>query len=179
MTGGLVLDASAAIAILRREAARFDVMDALRESARLGEPRLVPDTFWLEVANVLGRRHRFTPTEIVNAIREVDDLGLTSVRVDRALLLVAVDLAGRNGLSAYDAAYLSLAEVEDARLLTLDRGLAAAAGLRAVALDSLGPHRLAEPSPPYGSEPVDWARFGPYLAQLRAEARASRMGQAG
>jgi predicted nucleic acid-binding protein len=179
MTGGLVLDASAAIAILRREPARFDVMDELRESARLRQPTLVPDIFWLEVANVLGRRHRFTPTEIVNAIREVDDLGLTSVQVDRALLLVSIDLAGRHGLSAYDAAYLALAEVEDARLLTLDQGLAAAAGPRAIPLQSLGPHRLAEQSASYVSEPVDWARFGTYLAQLRAEAQASRAGQAG
>jgi predicted nucleic acid-binding protein len=179
MTGGLVLDASAAIAIVRREAARFDVMDALRDSARRRKPRLVPDIFWLELANVLARRHRVTPTTIVAAIRELDDLSLTSVPVDRAMLLVAVDLAGRTGLSTYDAAYLALAEVEDARLLTLDRGLATAAGPRVVPLQPLGLPRLGEAAGPYGSEPVDWARFGPYLARLRAEARSSRVGQPG
>jgi len=111
--------------------------------------------------------------EVVAGLRETDELGLETVPMDRALLLVTIDLAGRTGLSAYDAMYLALAEVEDARLLTLDRRLAAAAGPRAVHLAALGPGRPAESPEPYGSEPVDWARFGPYLAKLRAEARSS------
>jgi hypothetical protein len=102
----------------------------------------------------------------------MDDLGIDSVRVDRPLLLVTIDLQVRFGLSAYDASYLALAEIEDARLLTLDRALAAAAGPRAIRIAGLSQERLSETPAPYG-EPVDWARFGPYLAQLRAEARGN------
>lgn len=173
MTGGLVVDASAAIAMVRREPARVEVMQAIRDSAHRRERLLVPDVFWLEFANVLVRRHRLTPTQVVEAVRDVDDLGLESVPMDRAALLVAIDVASRSGLSVYDALYLALAEVEDALLVTLDRELATAASPRAVLLPSLGPRLLTESPEPYGSNPVDWARFGPYLGKLRAEARAS------
>lgn len=171
MTGALTVDASAAIALISREPGRDNVTGALRQSARQGERLLVPDVFWLELVNVLVRHRRHTTDEVVASLREADELGLETVPIDRALLLVAIDLAGRTGLSAYDATYLALAELEDARLLTLDRGLAAAAGPRAIPLPSLGPRRLAESPGRYPAEPVDWARFGPYLGKLRAEAR--------
>lgn len=172
MTAALVLDASAAIALVRREPSRSEIAAHVRPR-REGGPCLVPDFFWIELANVLIRRHRFGHADLVAALRDMDELGLASVRLDRATLLVAIDVAARLGLAVYDAAYLALAEVEDARLLTLDRTLAEAAGPRAIRLESLGPSRLAETPAPYESEPVDWARFGDYLAKLRAEARAS------
>ncbi len=128
----------------------------------------MPDHFWLEVANVLIRRYGVTPDEAVEQLRVVDDFDLRSVRLDRPLLLVALDRQARFGLSSYDAAYLALAETEDGRLLTLDGRLALAAGSRAVPLAALGEGRLSEEPAPYG-EPIDWARFGPYLARLRAE----------
>lgn len=106
---------------------------------------------------------------VVEALRETDDLGIDTIPLDRPLLLVTIDIQAREGLSAYDAAYLALAEIEDVRLLTLDRRLALAAGPRAIRTPGLGLERLAEAPAPYG-EPVDWARFGPYLARLRAEA---------
>ena len=168
MTRGIVIDASAAIALVRREPAAPEVARALRAST--SAERLVPDVFWLEIGNVLHRRYRVSPETMVEALRELDELGLESVRLDRALLLVAFDLTAQHRLSTYDAAYLALADIEDAQLLTLDAELAAAAGPRAIRVMP-GPHRLAEPPPKYGAEPIDWARFGPYLAQLRAAAR--------
>lgn len=169
----LVIDASAAIALVLREPASRELDRTIRSSIERLDRLMVPEAFWLEIVNVLIRRHRLAHDDVVAALRELDEFGLESVRSDRALLLVAIDRAGRTGLSAYDAMYLALAEVEDARLLTLDRRLAAAAGPRALRLAALGPGRLAESPEPYGSEPVDWVRFGPYLAKLRAEARGS------
>ncbi len=166
----IVLDASVAIAIIRREPTSPTLLGVLRETAAGRGERLVPDHFWLEVANVLIRRYGVTPAEAVEQLRDLDDFGLRSIRIDRPLLLVTLDLQARFGLSAYDAAYLALAETEDARLLTLDGRLALAAGPRAVRLPGLTPERLSEESAPYG-EPIDWARFGPYLAELRAAAR--------
>ncbi len=108
---------------------------------------------------------------MVEAILEMDDLGIESVGIDRPLLLVTIDLQARFGLSAYDAAYLALAETADARLLTLDRQLIACRRhARTIPLPGLGEGRLSEEPAPYG-EPIDWARFGPYLARLRADAR--------
>lgn len=166
----IVLDASAAIAIIRHEPPASALMGFLRDTVVRGERRIVPDSFWLELVNVLIRRYRAPYEKAVDAVRSIDDLSVLSVRLDRPLLLVAIDLQARFGLSAYDAAYLALAETEDARLLTLDRQLAAAAGPRAIRIPGLGLERLSEMPASYG-EPVDWARFGPYLARLRAEAR--------
>jgi predicted nucleic acid-binding protein len=171
MTGGIVLDASVAIAIARREPSASELVGILRASVERGERRLVPDDFWLELVNVLVRRHRLAPEGVVEALRDVDGLGVESVRIDRVLLLVSLDLATRAGLSAYDAAYLALAEVEDARLLSLDRQLIEAAGPRGISLASTGPRRLGEPRAAYGPQPIDWARFGPYLAELRVTTR--------
>lgn len=106
---------------------------------------------------------------MVEALRETEDLGIDTIPMDRALLLVTIDIQGRDRLSAYDAAYLALVETEDARLLTLDRQLSLAAGPRAIPIPGLGQERLSELPAPYGA-PVDWARFGPYLARLRADA---------
>ena len=144
----------------------------LRASARDAVRLLAPEAFWLEVVNVLIRRYGLPPSEAVEALRELDDLGIDSIGIDRPLLLVTIDLQARFGLSAYDAAYLAVAEIEDARLLTLDRPLIRAAGSRAVPLSGSGPEPVSEAPATYG-EPVDWARFGPYLAELRAAARAS------
>jgi hypothetical protein len=108
---------------------------------------------------------------VVEALREVDDFDLESVRLDRPLLLATLDLQAQFDLSAYEAAYLALADAEDAQLLTLDVELARAAGDRAVRIPGAGRRRLSEEPAPYGREPVDWARFGPYLARIRAEAR--------
>jgi predicted nucleic acid-binding protein len=134
----IVVDASAAIALIRREPAWPAIDGALRASARDENRLLAMESFWLEVANVLIRPHGMSPSDVVEALRVMDELDIETVPLDRPMLLVAIDFQARHGLSAYDAAYLALAETEDARLLTLDR------------------HR---------------ARFGPYLARLRAEAR--------
>ncbi len=166
----IVVDASVAIALIRREPAAPALDEVLRASAREAVRLLAPEAFWLEIANVLVRRHGLSASDVVEALRETDDLGIDTIPLDRPLLLVTIDIQARDGLSAYDAAYLALAEIEDARLLTLDRRLALAAGPRAIRTPGLGLERLAETPAPYG-EPVDWARFGPYLARLRAEAR--------
>jgi predicted nucleic acid-binding protein len=168
----IVVDASAAIALIRGEPAGPDIARVLRASARDAVRLLAPEMFWLEIANVLLRRLGMRPNDVIEALREMDDLGIEAVRMDRPLLLVAIDFQARFGLSAYDAAYLALAETEDARLLTLDRRLALAAGPRAVDIPGHSQARMSEQPAPYG-EPVDWAQFGPYLARLRANARSN------
>lgn len=168
----LVLDASAAIALIRSEPLAASIR-ALIDDQRAGAGRLlVPDHFWIELANVLTRRYGARSEQVVDALRTLDELEVESIHLDRPQLLLSLDVQSRAALSCYDAVYLALAESAGARLLTLDLRLADAAGDRAIRLDGLGPRRLAEESTGYGGAPVDWARFGPYLARLRAEARA-------
>lgn len=166
MADGLVLDSSAALALLLGEPEAGRVRVALDRAA--GSRLYVLDLFWLEVLNVLVRRHGWDPDAVVEAVRDLDELGIETVAQDRPLLLAALDLASALGLSLYDAAHLALAEVADATLLTLDGRLARAAGARAALRPSPGTH---EEKAAYGSDPSpDWARHGRYLAELRRAA---------
>jgi predicted nucleic acid-binding protein len=124
----IVVDASALLeALLRTPAAAavgerlFDVGDTLRA------PHLID----IEVAQVL-RRYAATgqiePERCREALSDLSDFPLH--RYPHDVLLPRVwEL--RHNLTAYDAVYVALAEVLDARLLTRDRRLATAAGHRA------------------------------------------------
>ncbi len=164
----LVVDASAALAVLRGETARDSVLEVL--AAADVEQLLVPDHFWLEVVNVLVRRYGHPVTDALDALVELDQLALVTAPIDRPLLLLALDAMSVHGLSAYDAGYLALAVAVDADLVTLDARLAAGAGTRDV-LGIRNRGRLAEERPAYGShDPVAaWAGFGAYLAKLRTD----------
>ncbi len=82
--------------------------------------------------NVLGRRYRAEPPELLEALVELEAVGLETVELDRPMLLLALDAVVRHGLTAYDAAYLAVADAADARLRTGDTELATAAGRRAL-----------------------------------------------
>ncbi len=164
----VVLDASAALALIRSEPHRSAIREVIDRHLGARGRLLVPDIFWLEITNALVRRHALPPDRVVDAILSIDELPVETICQDRPQLLLALDLAAHHDLTSYDAAYLALTEVEDARLLTLDRRLVAAAGERAVRLEGAEPPGVAEGSAAYGTEPIDWARFGPYLARLRA-----------
>lgn len=175
MPDRLVLDASAAIAIARAEPGVADIRRIVGDHLAAGGEIDAPEHFWLEVANVLVRRHGLTPVEIVEAIRDLDDLGIVTFEIDRPLLLLVLRSMVTGELSAYDAAYLDLAEVVDGRLLTLDSRLAAAAGERAIPLQGDGPSRSAEAPAIYRHAAALTAApaFGPYLAELRRRAEAT------
>lgn len=172
MTATLVLDASAALAMILKEAEGPAVQRHVQRYAQSDAALLVPDHFWLEVINTMVRRRRAPMAEVLRAIHDLDELEVSTAEIDRPLLWMTLDLAERHGLTSYDAAYLALATIEDAPLLTLDHDLAVAAGDRAVSLD--GGHRLHE-APAVYEHDVTWpsyARASSYLAELRARARA-------
>ena len=176
----LVLDASVAIAIVRREPMRDAALRALQPAGSATARLFVPGHFWLEVGNVLIRRYRYSIADVVTSVQVLDDLGAETIPIDRTIWFLGVQQMERFGLSGYDAAYLALAESVDADLMTLDHRLASAAGPRAV---PIGPHRLAEQATPYlaseGFPPrkpsesaAILAEFGRYVAELRREAMA-------
>jgi predicted nucleic acid-binding protein len=161
----MVLDASVAIALLRAEPAAADIARMLATRAGEGS-MMVPDHFWLEVENVLVRRHRWDADAVVEAFRWLDELGIETAPVDRPLALLALDRMAATGLTSYDAAYLALAEIDDGMLVTLDEDLASAAGDRGMVP---GRHATGERRAPYPAAAAPrWAEHGRYLANLRA-----------
>jgi predicted nucleic acid-binding protein len=165
---GLVVDASAALIVLRRQPGHETVRQHLDDRILSVEPLLVPPVFWLEIVNVLARRYRYQPPAIVEAVYELEQVGLSTAEVGRPGVLAVIDAVGRFGLTAYDAAYLVLAESWDVPLLTADVDLAAAAGDRAILVAPEG--GVAEPTRNYVSEPswAAWKGAVAYLAELRS-----------
>jgi len=182
MTLSIVLDASVAIPLVWQE----DVSTVARRNvdrwAAEGVTLLVPAPFWAEVVNALTKRHRRPGSAVLEALYELDQLMIATVEVDRPLLLLALDLVERSGLTIHDAIYLALARSARARLATFDRELIAAAGPDAVDMwgdgeFESGGHRLAERSAPYGAPESSitwptWPGAGSYLATLRRRAIA-------
>lgn len=124
----IVLDASAAVALLLDHPP--DV--AARLGRRIGDGQesivVVPHLLDLEVTQVLRRflsRGEATQERAVDALDKLADL--PAARYPHWPLLGRIwEL--RNSLTAYDAAYVALAEILNAPLLTLDRRISMASG---------------------------------------------------
>ena len=180
----IVLDASVAIPIVWREDVSALVRRNLDRWINDGVSFVVPSHFWTEVVNSLTKRHRRSGAEVIEALFELDALTITSVEVDRPLLLAGLDLVERFGLTIHDAVYLALARSIGARLATFDGALIAAGGADIVDLwerADLDPHghRIGEERTPYGvaERPVTWPSWpgaGAYLGTLRRQALAER-----
>ena len=166
----LVIDASAALSLVRAEPSQGLITRAIGRAG--SRPLLVPEIFWVEIVNVLVRRHGMSMDAVLGAIAELDGLGLRTIQLGRGGLLDSVALMLEHRLTAYDASYLALAHAVNADLLTLDRQLAEAAGDRAV---SLNPNETRESRGPYRLEPwITWEDAPAYLAAVREATRFTR-----
>lgn len=91
----------------------------------------VPALWWYEVANALTvaqRRHRLTEADSARLVELYGSLPIqTDTLVGPESIWRLHVLAREHGLSAYDAAYLELAERRGLALATLDRHLMRAA----------------------------------------------------
>jgi predicted nucleic acid-binding protein len=124
----IVLDASAAIELLLRTptGSRIETR-VFQASESLHAPHLID----LEVAQVLRRFVAVGTIASVRGEEALEDLrNLSLVRYPHEMLLARIwEL--RDNFTAYDAAYVALAEELDALLLTCDRKLASARSHRA------------------------------------------------
>lgn len=164
---GVVMDASAAVALVVGEPDGAAVQRLLIRWSKQKRSVWVTSIFWLELVNALVRRRKWSSRDALEAIHRLDSYQPATVEQDRALVILALDLAERHDLTAYDAAYLALAIRFDARLLTLDRQLASAAKERAI---GVGDERVSDLRQPYERE-VTWPNYrgaSAYLASLRA-----------
>lgn len=158
----VVLDATAALALLiGPSSVRRDMREALHEAIVARTRLLVAPTFWTDVLAGLSGRPGVT---LVEAVYELEQLGLETADVGRPGVLAAIDAMGR-GASARDAAALVLAESSDARLLTATPELAAVAGDRGILVGGRGHARRRQRAD------RSWARWrgaANYLRQLRS-----------
>jgi predicted nucleic acid-binding protein len=124
----IVVDASAALEVLLQTPA------ASRIEARLfapGETLHVPHLLDLEVVHVL---RRYETARVIDAQRgqeAIDDLTVWPLTRYPHDLFLARIWALRHNLTAYDAAYVALAETLEVTLVTCDTRLAASVGHRA------------------------------------------------
>jgi predicted nucleic acid-binding protein len=125
----IVIDASAAIElILRTELGEKVELRALTPEERLYAPHLLD----LEVAQVLRRLTQLKEITAARAQEALDDYaGLLVERAAHRELLGRVWQL-RNSMTAYDGAYIALAEALAAPLLTCDGKLARSHGHRAM-----------------------------------------------
>lgn len=119
----IVLDASAALAAALPGPDARSIQDRLLDVTEVH----VPEHFHVEVLSGLRRLSLRGGLDDLAAHRAIRALALLRALRHPVLPLRAGIWARRDNLSAYDAAYLALADQLDAGLLTLDRGLATVA----------------------------------------------------
>jgi len=124
----IVVDASAMLEVLLRTPAALPIEERLFEG---GETLHAPHLIDLEVVQVLRRYAAGDEISAERAREALDDFAAFRLRrwAHEPLTLRIWDL--RQNLTAYDAAYVALAEALGAPLLTRDRRLASAPGIRA------------------------------------------------
>ena len=127
----IVLDASAAIEWLLQTPKAAAIEQHLYSKAANSRGWHAPHLLDVEVAQVLRRHVAAGIVSVRRAGEAVEDLmALPLVRYPHDLLLPRIwELRG--SLTAYDAAYVALAEALDASLVTCDRHLKFAPGHRA------------------------------------------------
>jgi predicted nucleic acid-binding protein len=116
----LVVDASIVIKWFVKEENRDRAL-MLRE-AHLSAGMLLgaPDLVVYEVCNALRYSPEFTETDVEAAVGSLFELHLGLSPPTTETMAGAAEAAFKYGVTVYDAAYLSQAEIEDNRLVTAD-----------------------------------------------------------
>lgn len=121
----IVVDASVVVTALAD-----DTLDAAPVRARLHDVRaFAPEIFDLEVASALRHLRRGGWLDDRRSAEALEDLAALPVTRAPHRPLIRRIWELRDNVSPYDAAYVALAEVTGATLLTADRALARAPGV--------------------------------------------------
>jgi predicted nucleic acid-binding protein len=122
----VVIDASAVLEVLLRTPRASAVQSWLGERQTLHAPCLID----IEIAQVLRRYHRHGELGARRGAQALDDLAALGIERYPHTLLLRRIWQLRDNISAYDAAYIALAEALQVPLLTSDARLARAPGHR-------------------------------------------------
>ena len=132
-----VYDASYASALIIPDE-KNPKIDKLHRAVEESDEILTPQLFWYEVANIFNnliRRKRYTLEKVVSFFPSFSDINLiTDSEIGINYSQKIFNLSAKYNLSAYDAAYLELADRKKAVLCTLDDGLISAAKKHGVAV---------------------------------------------
>jgi predicted nucleic acid-binding protein len=133
MRASYVVDASVVAKLYFLESGSALAQSAVRRADQL----IAPDLLFLEMANLAANKVRRSICDLDQGRGAVHSLGALLDEVVAAATLAprAFELAVAHGFSAYDAAYIALAESRKFEVLTADRplvGLARKAGLGGV-----------------------------------------------
>jgi predicted nucleic acid-binding protein len=148
VNAGVVLDASVVLKLVLREDLS-DRADALIQATlQRGEPLYVPPLARYEVTNALLQRVRrglMTEGQAQSVLSDLFQLRLLPVEPPRLHALALTFAVSSLIRSAYDAAYVTLAQLLGVELWTADRNLLNALGDRAPWVRWIGdyPHRSA------------------------------------
>jgi predicted nucleic acid-binding protein len=132
----VVLDASVVLKWFRAEGERhLEPARSLRAAFEGGELIVfAPPLLRVEILNVAGRRWRWLESALIELADALDELGFEMIEPE---LTRVARWTGR-GLTAYDAAYVAVAEAHNAPLVTDDDLIAAVAGEVATPLATRG-----------------------------------------
>jgi predicted nucleic acid-binding protein len=125
----VVVDASVAVKWClpsRREELVAEAEELLASSRRDEVRFLVPDLFWVELANALWkavRRAEMSSDNAASAMSFMRDLGIATLP-SLDLVPQALDLAISHSRTVYDSLYVALAIQSDSELITADERLA-------------------------------------------------------
>ena len=131
----VVVDASVAVKWCLpsvREELAAEAEELLASNQREEVRFLVPDLFWVELANALWkavRRKEISPSDAASAMAFVRDLDITTIP-SFDLVPDALQFAIGQGRTAYDSLYVALAVESKAPLITADERLANALAAR-------------------------------------------------
>jgi predicted nucleic acid-binding protein len=130
-----VLDASVVLKWFHSDGERdHDAARHLRAQFEAGELRvLAPQLLWLELLNVAARTWSWPQSRLEQLAATLEQLAFEMLEPE----LPGVAKWSANGLTAYDAAYLAVAEQAGVRLITDDEAIVASAPKLATALGDL------------------------------------------
>lgn len=128
----VVLDASVVMKWFRADRERhLEAAQSLRAAFEAGELIvLAPPLLRLEIVNVAGRRWRWSESVLLELAGALDDLAFEFIEPE----IARVAYWTARGLTAYDAAYVAVAQTAGTRLVTDDDLIVTVAGEIATAL---------------------------------------------
>lgn len=125
-----VLDTSALVRLFVPDGPLHpEIESAFNRAAIAADLILAPQLLLAETANVLHRKQARGALSMLELRELLQTINALPIRFceHQGLLVAACELAGKHGLTVYDALYLALAEQHGARLLTGDDALGNAA----------------------------------------------------
>ncbi len=121
----IIVDASVGVKWLFQEPDSHQAISLLNRFQRREIKIIVPEIFYLEVANTCWTKAKnklASVKQVIDSLDRINDLSFIKYS-DRELADVALENALRFAISVYDGLYLALAEIYLAPLITADEAL--------------------------------------------------------